>query len=107
MSTIVVVTGANSGIGYAAVKSLLLSAKDKYEVLACARNQAKADDAVRRVKLECPDSQSTVVPFVVELQSDSSIEHLCDAIKTRYGKIDVLVNNAGALLCCEFECVAG
>jgi NAD(P)-dependent dehydrogenase (short-subunit alcohol dehydrogenase family) len=70
MSTIVVVTGANSGIGYATVKSLLYSAKDKYQVIACARTQSKADDAVQRIMLDCPDSQSTVAPFVVELTSD-------------------------------------
>lgn len=45
---------------------------------------------------EVPQSKSTLTVLQTDLESDSSLEKAAEAIKTKYGRLDVLVNNAGA-----------
>ena len=92
---IVVVTGANSGIGYEVVKALLLSSKP-YHTFVGARNLEKAEGTISSLKKECPDSTDTLEPLPVDLNSDESIEKAYDIVKSKTGKIDCLINNAGA-----------
>jgi NAD(P)-dependent dehydrogenase (short-subunit alcohol dehydrogenase family) len=91
---IVLITGGNAGIGYEAVKAFLQSDK-MYLVLMGCRSVEKADAAVRQLGTEVPTTSSTVEPIQIDISSDSSIEKAVEVVKSSYGHIDVLVNNAG------------
>lgn len=95
--TIALVTGANSGIGYEAVKALLQS-KKPYHVFLGARSLEKANGAIEKLHKECPDLTNTVEPLQVDLTSDDSIEKAFEQVKKGPGHIDALVNNAGMCL---------
>jgi NAD(P)-dependent dehydrogenase (short-subunit alcohol dehydrogenase family) len=93
--TIVFITGANTGIGYEAVKALFQS-QTPYHVLLGSRSPSKADDAIAQLKKEVPSSSSTVEPIQIDITDDDSINKAFETIKGKFGKVDVLVNNAGA-----------
>lgn len=92
--TIVLVTGANSGIGYEAVKAFLQSTKP-YHILFGARSLEKAQIAIDDLKKEIPDSNNTIEILEVDLVSDESIEKAFETVKEKHGRVDSLVNNAG------------
>lgn len=91
---IVLITGANTGIGWEAVKALLQS-DQKYIVLMGSRSLDKAADAIRKVQQDVPDSKNTVEAIQVDVTSDKSITAAYETVKQKYGRLDALVNNAG------------
>ena len=88
----VVLTGGTNGIGLAAAIEL---ARRGADLTLVARNQARAADAVRRISAVSAGR----VPDVMhaELASQSSIRQLARELLARYPRIQVLVNNAGAI----------
>src|SRR5579859_1881797 len=77
---VALVTGASSGIGEAAAAAL---AKAGFDVIGTSRNTA---DSV----------PGTGVTFLdLDVTSDESVAALVDQVIGRFGRIDVLVNNAG------------
>lgn len=88
----IVVTGATDGIGKVTAREL---AKMGAGVTVVARNAAKGARVVREIRAE---SGHDNVHFVrADLSSLRSVTAAAEALKTRLEKIDVLVNNAGAL----------
>jgi NAD(P)-dependent dehydrogenase (short-subunit alcohol dehydrogenase family) len=87
---VAIVTGAAGGIGRAMVRGLLAADmrvagvdrdRDPLEALAAsAREQGKADD---------------LLTIQTDLTSDSAAEEITKATRDRFGRIDVLINNAG------------
>src|SRR5215217_5616883 len=87
---IAVVTGASRGIGRAAAVAL---AEAGAHIVALARTQGgleDLDDAIRSV-----GSTATLVP--VDLKDFDALDRLGAAIHERWGKLDILVGNAGVL----------
>jgi NAD(P)-dependent dehydrogenase (short-subunit alcohol dehydrogenase family) len=80
---VAVVTGANRGIGLEVAHQL---AKQGYEVLLTARDMAKAKAAADRI--------SGAVPVQLDVTSAADAAALADFLADRYGRLDVLVNNA-------------
>jgi NAD(P)-dependent dehydrogenase (short-subunit alcohol dehydrogenase family) len=68
---IVLVTGANTGLGLEIVKALLQS-HTAYTLLLCGRSMAKAEGAVKELKEAYLSSRSEVVPMVVDLDYDAN-----------------------------------
>ncbi|KAH7318078.1 hypothetical protein B0I35DRAFT_431263 [Stachybotrys elegans] len=93
--TIVFITGANTGIGYEAVKALLQSPK-AYHVLLGSRSVEKGKEAVSQVTKEYPDTKSTVELVQIDISDDASIHEAVATIKGKFDRLDCLVNNAGA-----------
>lgn len=91
---IVLITGANTGIGYEAVKAYLRSSTP-YHILLGSRTVEKAQNAIEAATKEVPDSKSTLEPVAIELESDESIAQALEAVKAKVDHIDTLVNNAG------------
>ncbi|KAJ7605859.1 hypothetical protein DFH06DRAFT_1384764 [Mycena polygramma] len=101
---IVLVTGGNNGIGYETVKALL-EAEKPYRVLLGSRSLDKAKTAIEKLRGECPASTNTVEAVQIDLTSDESIEHAYAQIEAGHGRLDALVNNAGATF--DLEYLAG
>lgn len=93
-TTIVFITGANTGIGLEVVKALLQSTK-AYTILLGGRSIDKANAAVSDVQTQFPDSPSTVTSVQIDIEDDNSISQAYDHVSKEYGRLDVLVNNAG------------
>jgi NADP-dependent 3-hydroxy acid dehydrogenase YdfG len=94
---IVLITGANTGIGYQVVRALY-SADKPYNVIVAARSLSKAQDAIRAIQTEFPASFNKLTPLVVDVESDESIEKAYEEVQGAFGKLDALVNNAGKQL---------
>jgi NAD(P)-dependent dehydrogenase (short-subunit alcohol dehydrogenase family) len=89
---VVVVTGANSGIGYET--SAALAGAGATVVMAC-RNQQKAEDARRR--LEASEPAGGFELLRLDLADQGQIAAAAAEAEQRFGRIDVLINNAGVM----------
>lgn len=96
---VVLITGGNGGIGSETAKELLARGATVY--IAC-RDVKKAED-VRRVILEelthieGIDSQLHVLSL--DLSSLSSVRHCAAEFRSISGRLDILINNAGVMMC--------
>jgi NAD(P)-dependent dehydrogenase (short-subunit alcohol dehydrogenase family) len=90
---VVIVTGANSGIGYEAAKEF--TRKGARTVLAC-RSVEKGQAALDQIKAEIPDAVAEIM--ILDLASLDSIHKFADRFKARFDRLDVLLNNAGIMM---------
>lgn len=89
---VVIVTGANSGIGYETAKEL--ARKGAQTILAC-RNMNKAQKALEQILSEIPDASVEIMQL--DLASQKSIHTFVDTFKAKYDRLDMLINNAGIM----------
>ncbi|KAF8323558.1 hypothetical protein F5887DRAFT_1116470 [Amanita rubescens] len=94
MSKVILVTGANTGIGY---ELLNLLAQKGHKVYLGARNEAAGRDAAMPFSsLFIHKKENLDVTFVLlDVTSIETIKVAKDSIEQSDGKLDVLVNNAG------------
>ena len=85
---VALVTGANRGLGFEIAKQL---GKQGITVVVGARTQAKADDAAARLKAEGVDAY----PLQLDVTSQADIQQLPGFFERQFGRLDVLINNAG------------
>lgn len=78
------VTGASKGLGLTLVKKLLGSG---YQVAATSRNLGNLANAV--------GEHENFVPLAVDLINESSVEAAISQTISKFGRVDVVVNNAG------------
>ncbi|KAJ7764613.1 hypothetical protein DFH07DRAFT_811823 [Mycena maculata] len=97
---IVLVTGGNNGIGFEIVRALLQSER-AYHVLLGSRSLEKAENAITTLETESPGLTNTVEAVQLDLTSDQSIEGAFHKIQ-EHGRLDALINNAGATFDLEF-----
>ncbi|XP_050142473.1 (+)-neomenthol dehydrogenase-like isoform X8 [Malus sylvestris] len=84
-----VVTGANKGVGFGTVKQL---ASKGVVVVLTARNEKRGLEALGKVK---DFGISDLVVFhQLDVTDSASAAVLADFVKTQFGKLDILVNNA-------------
>jgi NAD(P)-dependent dehydrogenase (short-subunit alcohol dehydrogenase family) len=90
----VVITGANSGIGFETAREL---ARRGAEIILPARSIAKATDAAERICREIPSAR--VHPGVLDLASQASVRDFAASFSGQYPgpSIDLLINNAGVM----------
>src|SRR5882757_9017590 len=85
---IALVTGASQGIGRACALAL---AKAGATVALAARNQAK----LAEVQAEIEAAGGTAAAFALDVADEASIKAGAKAVIERFGKVEILVNNAG------------
>ncbi|RFU74269.1 hypothetical protein TARUN_7994 [Trichoderma arundinaceum] len=90
-ASVVLVTGANRGIGYEIVKALVES-ELPYHVFLGARDVEKGKTAAASLK---PRSGSSITVLELEVSSAESIAKAAATVKAETGRLDILVNNAG------------
>lgn len=88
----VVITGANSGIGFEAMRFLAVRGA---RIIFGARSEAKADEAMRKIQSRYKNPSVVFVPL--DLAQLESIDHFAGAVKKQFNHIDVLINNAGIM----------
>lgn len=89
-SKIILITGANSGIGFEASK--ILASKGATIILAC-RNEQRALKAKELILKEYPSSKIDIILY--DQSSFSKIDKFEDELRQKYDHIDALVLNAG------------
>src|SRR6056297_630800 len=85
---VAVITGAGTGIGRAAALALQ---KDGYNVVLAGRRKEPLDETVSMADADGPNM--VVVP--TDISNVAEIDALFDVVKTEFGRLDVLFNNAG------------
>src|ERR1017187_623128 len=85
---IALVTGASQGIGRACALEL---ARAGATVALAARNEAKLAETA--AEIEAAGGQAAV--FALDVASEESIKAGAKAVLERFGKVEILVNNAG------------
>ena len=87
---VAIVTGGTRGIGYAIVKEYL---KNGATVVLCGSRPETAEKAVSQLKEENPEWQ--VEGISPNLTDYEEVKASFDAVAKKYGRIDILANNAG------------
>lgn len=87
---VAIVTGGSRGIGYAIAKEYL---KQGATVVLCGSRPESAEKAVAQLKAENPDWP--VEGISPDLTSMDSVKEAFAKVVEKYGKIDILANNAG------------
>src|ERR1700676_292811 len=88
----VLITGATNGIGLAAAQAPPARGA---KLAIVARSGARAREAVARI--EAAGSDGAVDVLTADLASQASVRRLAAEVRERYPRLDVLVNNAGAM----------
>lgn len=87
----ILVTGSNKGIGLEIVKQL---AQLGHRAILTSRDRVKGLEALKRL-----ESQNISVPLIeLDITKEESIQLAFEKIKSEFGKLDVLINNAAILL---------
>ncbi|CAH0303626.1 MULTISPECIES: SDR family NAD(P)-dependent oxidoreductase [Priestia] len=84
----VLVTGASSGLGFSMAEALLQAGAT---VALASRVGTKLDQAVEKLKLE----GYSAVGIPLDVRSEQSVNNAVEWVKREWGKLDVLINNAG------------
>ena len=87
---VAVVTGGTRGIGYAIVKKF---AESGATVILCGSRRETAEKALHQIQTELPGA--TVEAIWPNLIDKGEVQSAFRQIKEKYGKIDILANNAG------------
>ena len=98
----VLITGATNGIGKVAALEL---AKKGATVVIVGRNPAKTAETVAEIKAQ--SGNSNVDSIVADLSSMAEVRKVAEAFKAKHSRLDVLINNAGAIFADRQETVDG
>jgi NAD(P)-dependent dehydrogenase (short-subunit alcohol dehydrogenase family) len=89
----ILITGATNGIGLAAAEALAALGAN---LVIVGRSQTRMRIASARIR-SAAGRGATVATFIADLSSQASVRSLAGEVLARYPKLDVLVNNAGAM----------
>ena len=96
--TLILITGANQGLGYYTAQQL--AAEGTYHVLIGSRDFNKAKTAIQSlandesVKVDAKDFE----PLQIDINDDASISAAAETVEKKYGKLDIMLNNAAMAL---------
>jgi NADP-dependent 3-hydroxy acid dehydrogenase YdfG len=85
---VIAITGASSGIGEAA--ALLLAKRGAKLVLG-----ARREDRLKALTARIADAGGEAIHVVTDVRKRADVAALVDLACTHYGRLDVLINNAG------------
>lgn len=88
MSRIAVVTGAGSGIGKAAASALIDAG---FKTVFAGRRLDVLHSAIKDIAA----TDENAVAVACDVSRDDDVDALFDSVETRFGRVDVLFNNAG------------
>lgn len=89
---LVLITGANQGIGLATAQ--ILASKHNYHVIIGARNKPAGEEVAASLR----SAGHTASSLELDLNSESSIKNAVATIERDFGYLDILINNAAVLI---------
>lgn len=90
---VIVITGANSGLGYSAT---LHEAAQGHTIIMAIRNMDKGTAARNRILAQVPQADLRLIPL--DLASLHSVQVFAERVAQQFDHIDVLCNNAGIMV---------
>ena len=87
---VVLISGGSRGLGFAMANEL---GRQGARLALCARDLDELQDACGRLA----EAGIEAIPFVADLTRQASIQPLVTEALSRFGRIDVLINNAGSI----------
>jgi 3-oxoacyl-[acyl-carrier protein] reductase len=97
----VLITGASRGIGLDVAIQIL---NQGHRVIGCGRNPASLEKLLNAARKSGRDQQLLLLEL--DLESNTSIDHAAAAVAASGYPIDVLINNAGALVNKDFAAIS-
>lgn len=95
MSSTILVTGANKGIGYEAVK-LLSQRLPQSTILLGSRSVKNGNEAIEKMKsVDQAHDYSNIKVVEIDITSESSLKAAVEHVKSTYKTLDVLLHNSG------------
>lgn len=85
---VAIVTGAGKGIGKEIAMAI---AREGGTVVAVARTQSDLDQTVKEIE----EIGGTAISLSRDLTDSTQVQSMVDAVMEKFGKIDILINNAG------------
>jgi NAD(P)-dependent dehydrogenase (short-subunit alcohol dehydrogenase family) len=86
-----VVTGASQGLGYAIAQRFV---QEGANVLLCARTANDLEGAAERIRAAAAPDTHTLAERA-DVSSESDVRRLAEIVEKQFGKLDILVSNAG------------
>ena len=93
MGKVAIITGANSGICWDT--AVALAEKSATVILAC-RHLVKSQVALDALKTRVPNADVELMQL--DLASQASVRQFADALKAKYDRLELLINNAGIMM---------
>ncbi|MBI4219266.1 MAG: SDR family oxidoreductase [Chloroflexi bacterium] len=97
---VAIVTGGSEGIGKAAALSM---AREGAKVAIIARRKDVLERAANEIRNA---TKAEVVPLSCDVRDESQVKGAVKAVHDRWGRIDILINNAGTSSAAKFESVS-
>jgi 3-oxoacyl-[acyl-carrier protein] reductase len=89
--TTAIITGSTKGIGKSTAVAL---ARNGFNVVICSRNQNQVEQTVDEINL-IANNKDMAIGYKCDTSKPSDVENLVKLAIDKFGKIDVLINNAG------------
>jgi NAD(P)-dependent dehydrogenase (short-subunit alcohol dehydrogenase family) len=89
---IVLITGANKGLGFGMVQNLSKN-HPEFKVILASRDLNRGNQALAQL-----EGVKNVDVLELDVDSDIAVQKAVDTVKQKYGGLDILVNNAGILV---------
>ncbi len=94
-NAVAVITGGSSGIGLACAQRLL---DEGARVVVCGRDQERLDGAADKLNA----GKDRLLAIQCDVLSQAGVEKMKGAVLTQFGRVDILINNAGASIVTTF-----
>jgi len=85
---VVMITGAGSGIG-AATAELFANLNSQLILIDI------EEDSLKDISAKLKEKAAGIIPMIVDVSSPEQVQNCIKKIEMQFGKLDVLVNNAG------------
>ena len=89
---VVLITGSSRGIGNAIAREFI---KNNAKVVVCGSKLESASKAVEEIKKDLNIHEDNLLPVGLNMKETDDIKRVVEEIKNKWGRIDVLINNAG------------
>lgn len=87
---VAIITGGSRGIGFAISDAFV---REGAKIALCGSRPATAEQAAAQLREKYP--QADILPIGVDLSDGAEIRRMVETVVAKWGRVDVLVNNAG------------
>ena len=95
LGRIIIITGANGGLGYESLLHLARHSPSK--IYLCARSQAKYESAMKAILQAVPEARAWVHYLELDLASLASVKKAAETFLASNDRLDILMCNAGIM----------